>query len=141
VFEDVCELGEGFALKGEGGLVFPEYAVDGGRAYPHQLIPDSGGDAEGRPPDDIIHLPAHEGNRELPALIPEEGPDQAQGGDNIIGVDFFAVGGSFFFRRFEFDGRAFHEEDGLRLRRFVEKVRGVLPVFVSGNADEFVQNG
>jgi hypothetical protein len=41
---------------------------------------------------------------------------------------------------FEFDGRAFHEEKGVRPRRFVEKAQGVLPVFVSGNADEFARD-
>jgi hypothetical protein len=32
------------------------------------------------------------------ALIPEEGPDEAEGGDDLVGVDFFVrmVGGSFF---------------------------------------------
>jgi hypothetical protein len=42
---------------------------------------------------------------------------------------------------FEFDRLAFHEEESLRLRRPVEKAQGVLPIFVPGNPDEFVQDG
>jgi hypothetical protein len=87
-------------------------------------------------------LPAHEGRRKLPALIPEEGPDERQGGDTLIGIDFFVFPvGELWSGGFEFDSLAFHEEDCVRLHRFVEKAQGVLPVFVSGNADGFVRDG
>jgi hypothetical protein len=90
----------------------------------------------------IVHLPAHEGREQLPALIPEKRPDQTQGGGDFIGVDFFALPvGRPWFGGFEFDGLAFHEEEGLYLWRFVENVQGVLPVLVPSNADGFVQNG
>jgi hypothetical protein len=137
VFEESRGFGEGFALEGESGLVFPEYTVDSSRAYGHQLFPDGGGGIEGRPQGDIVHLLATEGRWELPAFISEERPDQAEGGDNFIGADFFALP----FGGFEFDRRAFHEEEGVRLRQFVEKARGVLSVFVSGNPVEFIQDG
>jgi hypothetical protein len=42
---------------------------------------------------------------------------------------------------FEFEGFAFHEEEGVRLRRHIEETQGVLTVFAAGNADEFVQDG
>jgi hypothetical protein len=47
-------------------------------------------------------------------FVPEEGPDEAEGGDDLVGVDFFALmdGGSFF-RRFEFDRLAFPRRGGL----------------------------
>jgi hypothetical protein len=91
VFEEARGFDEGFALECGSGLAFPGYAVDGGPAYGHKFFADGGGDAEGRPVGDIAHLPAHEGCQELPAFIPEECPDQAQGGDDFIGVDFFAL--------------------------------------------------
>ncbi|MHB9291956.1 hypothetical protein Holit_01044 [Hollandina sp. SP2] len=34
---------------------------------------------------------ADKGSQELPAGIPEEGPDDAEGGDDLIGIDFFAL--------------------------------------------------
>jgi hypothetical protein len=74
--------------------------------------------------------------------MPEEGSDQTSGGDNFVGVDFFALPvGGLWFGRFEFDRRAFHEEGGLRPRRHVEEAQDIFPVVVSGNADEFVQDG
>jgi hypothetical protein len=121
VFEEPRGFGEGFAFEGGSGPVIFEGAVDSSRAYPHQLL-------------------SHEGREQLPALIPKKRPDQAQGGDDIVGVDFFALPvGRPWFGGFEFDGPALREEEGLRLCRFIEKAQGVLPVFVPGNADEFVQ--
>jgi hypothetical protein len=40
------------------------------------------------------------GGEDLSAFVPEEGPDQAESGDGLIGIDPFscAVGGPFFFR-------------------------------------------
>jgi hypothetical protein len=57
-------------------------------------------------------------------------------------VDFLAiaVGGSFF-RRFESGRLAFNNEESLSRFRFVKYAQGVLPVFVPGNADEFVWDG
>jgi hypothetical protein len=81
-----------------------------------------------------------EGGQELPALIPEEGPDEAEGGYDLSGIDFFAlpVGGSFV-PRFEFDRLAVDHEDGLRSLMLVEDTQGILPV-VSGELNKFVQN-
>jgi hypothetical protein len=50
---------------------------------------DGGGDTESGPADDIVYLPAHKGSQELAAFIPEEGPDQAEGHDDLIGIDFW----------------------------------------------------
>jgi hypothetical protein len=76
------------------------------------------------------------------AFIPEEGPDEAEGSDDLIGIDFFTgtVGGSFF-RRFKFDRLVFDDKQGLWILRLIEDTQGVLPVFVTGNPDEFVQDG
>jgi hypothetical protein len=56
-------------------------------------------------------------------------------------TNFFAFPvGWLWFGGFEFDGLAFHKEKGLRLHRFIENAQGVLPVFVSGNPDEFARD-
>jgi hypothetical protein len=91
VFEDARRFGEGFALEGEGGPVVFKGAVDGGRAYGHQLFPDGGRNAEGGPQGDIIRLLAHERREQLLAFIPEGGPDEVEGGEDLVGVDFFAL--------------------------------------------------
>jgi hypothetical protein len=85
---------------------------------------------------------ADEGSQELPAFMPEEGPDEAEGSDDFVGIDLFPlpVGGSFFWW-FECDRFAIDDERGLRGLRLVEEPQGVLTVFVTGNLDEFVQNG
>ena len=139
MFEEAAWFGEAFALQGEGGLIFFEGAVDSGGADGQEFLPDGRGDAEGGPGGGEGHVLADEGSQELPAFMPEEGPDEAEGIDDLAGIDFFAlpVGGSFF-PRFEFDRFAFDDERGLRL---VEEPQGVLPVFAAGNLDEFVQNG
>jgi hypothetical protein len=71
--------------------------------------------------------------------MPEEYPDEAEGGDDLIGVDFFAfpVGGSFL-GRLELDRLAFYD-DGLHRFRFVEEPQGVVPV-IAGYRDTFVQD-
>jgi hypothetical protein len=95
VFEELAGFGEAFALEGEGGPAFFEGTVDGGRADGQELIPDSGSDAERRPLSDEVHLPTDEGGQELrifgsTAFIPEERPDEAEGGDDLVGIDFLA---------------------------------------------------
>lgn len=40
MFEELVRFREAFALEGEGGLVFFEDAVDGGRAYGQEFFPD-----------------------------------------------------------------------------------------------------
>jgi hypothetical protein len=121
-------------------MVSPEKA--GSWADGQELFPDGRGDAEGGPLRDEGHLLTQEGGEKFPALKPEEGPDEAEGIDDLVGIDFFAlsVGGSFF-RRFEFDRFAFDDGQGLRVLRLVEDTQGILPVFETGNLDEFVQNG
>ena len=111
MFEEVAGFGEAFALQGEGG-----------------------------PGGDIVHLLADEGGKEFSALIPEEGPDKAEGIDDFVGIDFFAltVGGSFFLW-FEFDGRAFGDEEDFGGLLIVEDSRCVLPI-VAGEVDKFVQD-
>jgi hypothetical protein len=59
----------------------------------------------------------------------------------LNGYDFFALPvGRLWFGGFDFYRRAFHKEEGLRLRQLTGKAQGLLPVFVSGNADEFVRD-
>jgi hypothetical protein len=89
--------------------------------------------SQGGPQGDRAHLPVHEGCRELSAFIPEEGPYEAQGGDNFVGIDFLALPvGGFWFGGFEFDRPAFHEEERLRLRRLVEEAQDSRLFFPSG---------
>jgi hypothetical protein len=51
------------------------------------------------PCGDVRHLLAHKRCQNLPAFVPEEGPDEAEGGDDLIGIETlaFAVGRPFFF--------------------------------------------
>jgi hypothetical protein len=43
-------------------------------------------------------LRADERGKELPTCIPEEGPDEAEGSNDLVGIDFLAgaIGGLFF---------------------------------------------
>jgi hypothetical protein len=54
----------------------------------------------GRPPGDILHLPPHKGGEDFPAFVPEKDPDEAEGSDDVIGIDpfAFAMGGPFSLR-------------------------------------------
>jgi hypothetical protein len=61
VFEEVAWFGEAITLEGESGLVFFEGAVDGRGADGQELIPDGGGNGEGRPLSDEVHLLEDEG--------------------------------------------------------------------------------
>jgi hypothetical protein len=63
VLEEITRFGEGFALEGEGGLVFFEGTVDGSRANGQELFPDGGGNAEIRLGGDEGHLLADEGSQ------------------------------------------------------------------------------
>jgi hypothetical protein len=74
------------------------------------------------------------------ALTPEEVRNETEGGDDLVGIDFFAlpVGGPFF-RRLEFDRLAFHDQDGLRSRRISRliwkrgsRTRAVMFALISG---------
>jgi hypothetical protein len=75
------------------------------------------------------------------AFIPEECPDEAEGIDDLIGIDFSAlpVGGSFF-SRLEFDRLAFDDNKCMGSLWLVEDTQSVLPV-IAGDKLDFVQDG
>jgi hypothetical protein len=89
-------------LRAGAALSFFEDAADGGRAYPHRLFPDVRRDAEGRAEDGEGHLLTHKGGQEpqtfVPAaLMPEETPDEAEGGGGFASAGFlpFRLAGLF----------------------------------------------
>jgi hypothetical protein len=131
VFEEVAGFGEDFAFEGEGGLVFFKGTVDGSGAYGQEFSFDVRRDTEGRPSGDRVHLLPHKRSQDLrtsglTAFIPKEGPDEAEGSDDLMGVDFFTgtVGGSFL-RRLEFDRLAFDDKQGLWSLRLIEDTQGI----------------
>jgi hypothetical protein len=145
VFEEVARFGERFAFEGEGGLMFFKGTVDGSGTYGQEFNFDIRGDTEGRAEGDSVYLLPYKGGQYLrtfdsTAFIPKEGPDEAEGSDDLIGIDFFTgtVGG--FFLRLEFDRLAFDDGEGLRRLRLIEDTQGVLSVFVTGNLDGFVED-
>jgi hypothetical protein len=142
VFEEASRFGEAFAFEGESGLIFFEGTVDSSGTYSQEFCFDGGGNTEGRPLGDSVHLLPHKRGQEFPAFIPEERPDEAEGSDDLIGVDFFTgtVGGSFF-RRLEFDRLASVSTGPARCQRLIENTQGIFSVLITGNLDEFVQNG
>jgi len=91
-------FGAAFPLQLQGFLVFSELAVYGRGAYRCELSRDFPGDGEGRPPGDVGHLLPHQRGENLPALEPEERPDQAEAADGLVGIGAFSlsVGGRFF---------------------------------------------
>jgi hypothetical protein len=102
-FQGITGFGEVFPLQLQGILVFFQVSVYGGRTYGFEFFRYVGGTIEGGPSGDSGHLLSHEGGEDLPALVPEKGPDQAEGGDDLVGIQplAFSLGGSLLFR-FEF---------------------------------------
>ena len=76
--------GEAFAFEPEGRFVFFEILVDSGGTDAVELSRDFGSDAEGRPGGDGVHLLPREGREDFPALVPEEGPDEAEAAEGLI---------------------------------------------------------
>jgi hypothetical protein len=68
-------------------MVFPAKA--GSWAYPQELGLDLRRNAEGRPGLKKGYLFPEQGRHELPAPIPEKGPDSPQGGCHFRPVDRF----------------------------------------------------
>jgi hypothetical protein len=99
-FQRIQGFGETFPLESEGILVFFEVSVYRRGTDLYEFFRDFGGDAEGQPLHNVLHLGAHKGREDLPALVPEKGPDEPETGDDLIGVDSFAfpVCGPFFIR-------------------------------------------
>ena len=140
--EDSTRPGETFSPDGEGRLVFFEGAVYGGRAYGHEFIPDGGSHAEGGPLRYERQVRADEGGSKFSATAPEGCPDEAEGSDALIGVDFFArTGGGAFFEGRDFNRLPLNDENGLRRFRLVQDTQGVFPVFAAVYPDTFVRNG
>ncbi|MDR3325420.1 MAG: hypothetical protein LBS82_05510 [Spirochaetaceae bacterium] len=86
-FQGIQGFGETFPLESEGRLVLFEISVYGRGADFYELFRDFTGDAEGLPLRDVLHLRPHKRREDLPALVPEKGPDESKTGDDLIGVD------------------------------------------------------